>query len=197
MSDKNLNPFILFKNWFESASEKEINDPNAMCLSTVDNNNCPHSRMVLLKGYNESGFRFFTNYESNKSIDIEQNKNVALNFHWKSLQRQIRIEGLIDKLNSDQSDEYYNSRHYMSRIGAWASDQSRPLKNREELEEKIEMYKEKYPDENSVPRPPHLGEVLSLNLKNLSFGQDMPHRIHQRDIFELNNQEWVKQTLNP
>ena len=196
MSDKNLNPFILFQTWFESASEKEINDPNAMCLSTVDNNNCPHSRMVLLKGYDESGFRFFTNYESNKSIDIEQNKNVSLNFHWKSLQRQIRIEGLIDKLKSDESDEYYNSRHYMSRIGAWASDQSRPLKNREELEKKIEIYKEKYPDENNVPRPPHWGGFF-VKPKKFEFWQDMPHRIHQRDIFELNNQKWVKQTLNP
>jgi len=151
---------------------------------------------VLLKGYDESGFRFFTNYESNKSIDIEQNKNVSLNFHWKSLQRQIRIEGLIDKLNSDQSDKYYNSRHYMSRIGAWASDQSRPLKNREELEKKINMYKEKYPDENNVPRPPHWGGFV-VKPKKFEFWQDMPHRIHQRDIFELNNQEWVKYNLNP
>ena len=197
MSDKNLNPFILFQNWFESASEKEINDPNAMCLSTVDINNCPHSRMVLLKGYDDSGFRFFTNYESNKSIDIDQNKNVALNFHWKSLQRQIRIEGLIDKLNTDESDEYYNSRHYMSRIGAWASDQSRPLKNREELEKKIEKYKEKYPDEINVPRPPHWGGFV-VKPKKFEFWQDMPHRIHQRDIFELNNQQkWIKYNLNP
>ena len=181
MSDKNLNPFILFQNWFESASEKEINDPNAMCLSTVDNNNCPHSRMVLLKGYDESGFRFFTNYESNKSIDIEQNKNVALNFHWKSLQRQIRIEGLIDKLNTDESDEYYNSRHYMSRIGAWASDQSRPLKNREELEKKMRCIKKSILMKTTFHD--HLiGEVLSLNLKNLNFGK-ICHTVFIKEIF--------------
>jgi len=196
MSDKNLNPFILFQNWFESASEKEINDPNAMCLSTVDNNNCPHSRMVLLKGYDESGFRFFTNYESNKSIDIEQNKNVSLNFHWKSLQRQIRIEGLIDKLNSNESDKYYNSRHYMSRIGAWASDQSRPLKNREELEEKIEMYKKKYPDENNVPRPPHWGGFVIKPIK-FEFWQDMPFRLHDRVEFKKTKKGWESRNLYP
>ena len=196
MSDKNLNPIILFQNWFEKATKEEINDPNAMCLSTVDKNNCPHSRMVLLKGYDEIGFRFFTNYQSNKSNDIEHNKNVALNFHWKSLQRQIRIEGSIEKLNKELSDNYYNTRHYMSRIGAWASDQSRPLKNREELEKKIESYKRKYLDENNVPRPPHWGGYL-IKPKKFEFWQDMPHRIHQREVFELNNQEWTKYTLSP
>jgi pyridoxamine 5'-phosphate oxidase len=152
--------------------------------------------MVLLKGYDEIGFRFFTNYQSNKSNDIDNNKNVALNFHWKSLQRQIRIEGLIEKLNKEQSDEYYNTRHYMSRIGAWASDQSRPLKNREELEKKILTYKSKYPDENNVPRPPYWGGYL-IKPKKFEFWQDMPHRIHQREVFELNNKEWTKYTLSP
>ena len=196
MSDKKLNPIILFQNWFEKATEKEINDPNAMCLSTVDKNNYPHSRMVLLKGYDEIGFRFFTNYQSNKSNDIDNNKNVALNFHWKSLQRQIRIEGLIEKLNKEQSDEYYNTRHYMSRIGAWASDQSRPLKNREELEKKILTYKSKYPDENNVPRPPYWsGWRLMPN--EIEFWVDGEGRIHERLIYKNTGGKWSKEILYP
>ena len=194
--NSNTNPLSLFEEWFEEAKKSEINDPNAMNLATISPDGKPNSRIVLLKSYNNRGFIFYTNSNSKKGRALENNTNVALNFHWKSLQRQVRIEGLIDKLNPEQSDEYYNSRHYMSRIGAWASDQSRPLKNREELEKKIEMYKEKYPDENKVPRPPHWGGFV-VKPKKFEFWQDMPHRIHQRDIFELNNQEWVKQTLNP
>ena len=196
MSDKKLNPIILFQNWFEKATEKEINDPNAMCLSTVDKNNYPHSRMVLLKGYDEIGFRFFTNYQSNKSNDINHNKNVALNFHWKSLQRQIRIEGLIERLNKEQSDEYYNTRHYMSRIGAWASDQSRPLKNREELEKKIQTYKSKYPDENNVPRPPHWSG-WRLMPDEIEFWVDGEGRIHERLDYKKINGKWNKVILYP
>ena len=147
MSDENLNPIIQFKEWFNLAISKEINDPNAMCLSTISSDNKPHSRMVLLKDYNDEGFVFYTNYESNKGNDISINSNVCLNFHWKSLLRQVRIEGTIEKLSEEISDKYYNSRHYLSRIGAWASDQSRTLNNRKELEEKIEFYKEKFGNE--------------------------------------------------
>ena len=145
MSDK-LNPIIKFKEWFDLATEKEINDPNAMCLSTVDDNNSPHSRMVLLKDYSDAGFIFYTNYESNKGNDILRNTNVCLNFHWKSLLRQIRIEGKVEKVSKEISDQYFNSRHYLSRIGAWASNQSKILNSRSDLEDKIEFYKSKYPD---------------------------------------------------
>ena len=158
MSDKNLNPIIQFKEWFNLAISKEINDPNAMCLSTISSDNKPHSRMVLLKDYNDEGFVFYTNYESNKGNDISINSNVCLNFHWKSLLRQVRIEGTIEKLSEEISDKYYNSRHYLSRIGAWASEQSRTLNNRKELEEKIEFYKEKFPDEKKY-QDHHIGEV--------------------------------------
>ena len=196
MSDKNLNPIIQFKEWFNLAISKEINDPNAMCLSTISSDNKPHSRMVLLKDYNDEGFVFYTNYESNKGNDISINSNVCLNFHWKSLLRQVRIEGAIEKLSEEISDKYYNSRHYLSRIGAWASDQSRTLNNRKELEEKIEFYKEKYPNENKVPRPPHWGGLL-IRHRKIEFWQDMPHRIHRREVYEYQRGVWGRFTLNP
>ena len=196
MSDKNLNPIIQFKEWFNLAISKEINDPNAMCLSTIGSDNKPHSRMVLLKDYNDEGFVFYTNYESNKGNDISINSNVCLNFHWKSLLRQVRIEGTIEKLPEEISDKYYNSRHYLSRIGAWASDQSRTLNNRKELEEKIEFYKEKFPDEKKVPRPPHWGGLL-IRHRKIEFWQDMPHRIHKREVYEYQRGVWGRFTLNP
>ena len=196
MSDKNLNPIIQFKEWFNLAISKEINDPNAMCLSTISSDNKPHSRMVLLKDYNDEGFVFYTNYESNKGNDISINSNVCLNFHWKSLLRQVRIEGIIEKLSDEDSDKYYNSRHYLSRIGAWASDQSRTLNNRKELEEKIEFYKEKYPNEKNVPRPPYWGGLL-IRHRKIEFWQDMPHRIHKREVYEFQGRVWNRFTLNP
>ena len=196
MSDKNLNPIIQFKEWFNLAISKEINDPNAMCLSTISSDNKPHSRMVLLKDYNDEGFVFYTNYESNKGNDISINSNVCLNFHWKSLLRQVRIEGAIEKLSEEISDKYYNSRHYLSRIGAWASDQSRTLNNRKELEEKIEFYKEKYPNEKNVPRPPYWGGLL-IRHRKIEFWQDMPHRIHKREVYEFQGRAWNRFTLNP
>ena len=196
MSDKNLNPIIQFKEWFNLAISKEINDPNAMCLSTISSDNKPHSRMVLLKDYNDEGFVFYTNYESNKGKDISINSNVCLNFHWKSLLRQVRIEGIIEKLSDEASDKYYNSRHYLSRIGAWASDQSRTLNNRKELEEKIEFYKKKYPNEKNVPRPPYWGGLL-IRHRKIEFWQDMPHRIHKREVYEFQGRVWNRFTLNP
>ena len=124
------------------------------------------------------------------------NSNVCLNFHWKSLLKQIRIEGVIKKLPSDVSDKYFNSRHYLSRIGAWASDQSRILESREILENRIDQYKKKYPNENKVPRPPHWGGYI-VNYNRIEFWEDMPHRIHKRDVFELVNKNWKQFSLSP
>jgi len=196
MLDKNLNPIIQFKDWFDLASKKEINDPNAMCLSTVSQDNKPHSRMVLLKDFNEKGFIFYTNYESNKGKDIYSNVHVCLNFHWKSLLRQVRVEGIIEKLPSQVSDKYFNSRHYLSRIGAWASNQSNLLNKREDLENKIEFFKKKYPDAQNVPRPSYWGGFL-IKYYKIEFWQDMPHRIHQRTVYEIINNSWEEYTLSP
>ena len=195
MSDKNLNPIILFKEWFNLASQKEINDPNAMCLSTISNDS-PHSRMVLLKDFDDNGFVFYTNYESNKGKDIQSNPNVCLNFHWKSLLRQVRIEGQIEKVSSVTSDNYFNSRHYLSRVGAWASNQSSVLESRELLERKIEEIKLKYPEGSAFPRPDYWGGFIVKPLK-IEFWQDMPHRIHKREIYELKNGSWNYYNLYP
>ena len=195
MSDKNLNPIILFEQWFNLASEKEINDPNAMCLSTISNDS-PHSRMVLLKDFDDNGFVFYTNYESNKGKDIQSNPNVCLNFHWKSLLRQVRIEGQIEKVSSVTSDNYFNSRHYLSRVGAWASNQSSVLESRELLERKIEEIKLKYPEGSAFPRPDYWGGFIVKPLK-IEFWQDMPHRIHKREIYELKNGSWNYYNLYP
>lgn len=195
MSDKNLNPIILFEEWFNLASQKEINDPNAMCLSTISND-APHSRMVLLKDFDDNGFVFYTNYESNKGKDIQSNPNVCLNFHWKSLLRQVRIEGQIEKVSSVTSDNYFNSRHYLSRVGAWASNQSSVLESRELLERKIEQIKLKYPEGGTFPRPDYWGGFIVKPLK-IEFWQDMPHRIHKREIYELKNGSWIYYNLYP
>lgn len=195
MSDKNLNPIILFEEWFNLASQKEINDPNAMCLSTISNDS-PHSRMVLLKDFDDNGFVFYTNYESNKGKDIQSNPNVCLNFHWKSLLRQVRIEGQIEKVSSVTSDNYFNSRHYLSRVGAWASNQSSVLESRELLEKRIEEIKLKYPEGSAFPRPDYWGGFIVKPLK-IEFWQDMPHRIHKREIYELKNGSWVYYNLYP
>ena len=195
MSDKNLNPIILFEEWFNLASQKEINDPNAMCLSTISND-APHSRMVLLKDFDDNGFVFYTNYESNKGKDIQSNPNVCLNFHWKSLLRQVRIEGQIEKVSSVTSDNYFNSRHYLSRVGAWASNQSSVLESRELLERKIEQIKLKYPEGGTFPRPDYWGGFIVKPLK-IEFWQDMPHRIHKREVYELKNGSWSYYNLYP
>ena len=196
MSDK-LNPIIKFKEWFDLATEKEVNDPNAMCLSTVDDNNSPHSRMVLLKDYSDAGFTFYTNYKSNKGNDILRNTNVCLNFHWKSLLRQIRIEGKVEKVSKEISDQYFNSRHYLSRIGAWASKQSSVLKTRDELFNALENYKNKYKDKDNVPRPKHW-TGWNLTPSTIEFWLDGDNRIHERLKYILKNDNtWDKNILSP
>ena len=197
MLDKNKEPFLLFDEWFNLAKQKELNDPNAMNLATISEDNKPHSRMVLLKDHSADGFTFYTNTESNKGIQISQNNNVALCFHWKSLQRQIRIEGSVKKVDDSIADSYFNSRGYMSRIGALSSKQSSVLKSRSELEALIEDFKKKYPDENNVPRPKYWTGFIVTPIK-IEFWQDMPHRIHDRLVFEkLDNSKWKSQKLFP
>ena len=139
-------PFQLFEEWFNEAKKSEINDPNALALGTADKSGVPHVRMVLLKGFSDKGFVFYTNLNSKKSGDLKSNPNASMCFHWKSLLRQIRIVGTMSNVSNKEADDYYNSRAYGSRIGAWASNQSTVLKNREELYESIENFKKKFPD---------------------------------------------------
>ena len=172
-------PIDLFKVWFEDAKKTEINDPNAVALATSDINSVPSVRMVLLKDFNDEGFVFYTNLNSKKSGDLKNNPNAAMCFHWKSLLRQIRIVGKINLVNNNDADEYYSSRAYGSRIGAWASNQSTKLENREELYEKIDKFKKKYPDKDNVPRP-HYWSGWNLCPDVIEFWLDGENRIHER-----------------
>ena len=190
-------PFKLFGEWFNKAKETEINDPNALALATADENGAPSVRMVLLKDFSKKGFVFYTNLESKKSGDIKNNPNVSMCFHWKSLLRQIRIVGTISSVSNEEADNYYNSRAYGSRIGAWASKQSTVLKNRDELYKSIDNFKKKFPDEKNVPRPNYWsGWILSPN--EIEFWLDGDNRIHQRlKYIKSNDNNWKKVLLSP
>ena len=191
------NPFELFQKWFEEAEKKEINDPNALALGTANKEGKPSVRMVLLKGHSEKGFVFYTNLNSQKGNEIKENPNATMCFHWKSLLRQIRIVGTIEQVDDKISDEYFNSRAYDSRIGAWASKQSSILKNRDELLKNIDEFKKKYKNKNNVPRPSHWS---GWNLKPISieFWLDGENRIHERLKYSLDkNNNWVKNLLSP
>jgi len=191
------NPIDLFGQWFNEAKKTEINDPNALSLATVGKNGIPSVRMVLLKDFNSDGFVFYTNLNSRKSEEIKSNANASICFHWKSLLRQVRITGEISKVSDTDADNYYNSRSYGSRIGAWASNQSSILKSRDELLKSIEEFKKKYSNENNVPRPKHWSG-WNLTPYEIEFWLDGENRIHERLCYtKKNNNEWEKNLLNP
>ena len=191
------NPIDLFKEWYEEAKKSEINDPNAVAVATSDNNSIPSVRMVLLKEFSKKGFIFYTNLDSKKSKDLKSNPNASMCFHWKSLLRQIRLVGKISEVNSDEADKYYNSRKYGSRIGAWASNQSKIIKKREDLYKSIEKFKKKYPDTGVVPRPPYWSGWI-LQPKEIEFWLDGENRIHERLKYVIaENGEWDKFLLSP
>ena len=190
-------PFELFEKWFTEAKKKEINDPNALALATSGKGGIPSVRMVLLKGFSKEGFVFYTNLNSKKGNEIKENPNASMCFHWKSLLRQIRIVGTLEQVNDKVADNYYNTRAYESRIGAWASKQSSILKSRDELLDSIKNYKNKYKDKDNVPRPDHWS---GWNLKPLSieFWLDGDNRIHERLKYTLDkNNFWTKILLSP
>jgi len=190
------NPIDLFRAWYETAKQSEINDPNAVALATSDNSSVPSVRMVLLKDYSYDGFVFYTNLNSKKSNDIKLNPYASMCFHWKSLLRQIRIFGSIENVSDKEANDYYNSRKYGSRIGAWASKQSTTLKDRDELLSSIEKYKKKYPDTNEVPRPEHWsGWRLIPN--EIEFWLDGENRIHERLKYKFEQNKWDKFLLSP
>ena len=192
--DFKKNPFELFNNWYDLASETEINDPNAMTLSTILNNQ-PSSRVVLLKSHDEEGFIFYTNSNSKKGKSINENNNIALNFHWKTQNRQVRIEGQAKIVSSEVADSYFNSRPRGSQIGAWSSNQSEELISRSELIDKIKKSETKYADQN-IPRPPHWNGYL-VKPQLIEFWQEMPFRIHDRVLYTLLNNRWEIKKLYP
>ena len=191
------NPIDLFADWFNEAKKTEINDPNALALATVGKNGIPSVRMVLLKDFNEKGFIFYTNLNSRKSNEIKSNPNASMCFHWKSLLRQVRIIGELTNVSDADADNYYNSRSYGSRIGAWASNQSSILKSRDELLNLIEEFKKKYPNEKNIPRPKHWSG-WNLNPIEIEFWLDGNDRIHERlRYIKKNNNKWEKNLLSP
>ena len=190
-------PIELFKVWMDEAKKTEPNDPNALSLATSNKNNIPSVRMVLLKEFNQNGFVFYTNLNSQKGNELKENPNAAMCFHWKSLLRQIRISGTIVQVEDKVADQYYNSRSYDSRIGAWASKQSKELKNRNELEKSIKEFKQKFNDKNNVPRPSHW-TGWNLSPTRIEFWLDGDNRIHERLNYTIDKSgNWIKSLLSP
>jgi pyridoxamine 5'-phosphate oxidase len=190
------NPIELFKNWFSKAEESEINDPNAVAVATSNKDNQPNVRMVLLKGLSDRGFVFYTNFNSQKGNEIKENQKASMCFHWKSLRRQVRAIGLIEEVSKKEADDYFNSRPYKNKIGAWASSQSKILDKRETFLKNIKEYEKKYSDEKNVPRPPYWSGWRLLP-NSIEFWLDGEGRIHERLNYRKDNGKWVKELLYP
>ncbi|EJF82012.1 pyridoxamine 5'-phosphate oxidase [Bartonella doshiae] len=191
-------PFALFAKWLKEATKSEINDPNAMALATVDETGFPNVRIVLLKDFSPQGFVFYTNYESCKGHEILKSMKASLCFHWKSLRRQVRIRGIVEKVSPQEADAYFQSRPRGSRIGAWASKQSQPLENRFILEKAIAHYTIRYAIGN-IPRPPYWSGFRVKPL-SIEFWNDRPFRLHDRLLFTRDSPEhleWKSQKLYP
>lgn len=190
-------PFALFGAWLKDAEASEINDPNAVAVATVDENGLPNVRMVLLKGYDSRGFVFYTNFESQKGQEILGQKKAAMCFHWKSLRRQVRLRGEVEVVSDAEADEYFNSRPLGSRIGAWASKQSRPLEGRFALEKSVAEYTARYALGN-VPRPPHWSG-FRIKPVSIEFWHDRKFRLHDRIEFRRESPDapWHKVRMYP
>ena len=194
--DKIVDPILLFKNWLSEAEKNEIRDPNAMQLATVSKNGMPSVRTVLLKDIIDTSFVFYTNYESRKSNEINETAKGAICFYWKSLNRQVRLTGSINKVSDQVSDKYYQSRSRGSRIGAWASKQSRELESREVLMEKVKLLESKYNED--IPRPTFWGG-FALKPDEFEFWEDGDFRLHDRFVLKptsLKN-EWTAKRYYP
>ena len=190
-------PFALFEVWFAEAKESEPNDPNAMALATASDDGFPSVRMVLLKGYGSDGFVFYTNAESRKGEQIRANRRAALLFHWKSLRRQVRIEGPLDEVTEAEADAYFHSRPRVSQIGSAASDQSRPLPDRQVYLDRVAAVEARYPD-GDIPRPPHW-TGFRLSPRRIEFWRDRQYRLHDRRLFTRDDASdpWINTLLYP
>jgi pyridoxamine 5'-phosphate oxidase len=194
MDDAN-DPLALFTKWMDDAKASELNDPNAMSLATCTADGRPSVRIVLLKRFDANGFAFYTNGDSRKGHELRENKHAALCLHWKSRQRQVRIEGAISELPPEDVDSYFRRRHRMSQIGAWASQQSRPLESREELLKRTAEFEAKFP--NEVPRPPYWTGFV-VKPETIEFWQEQEYRLHDRFVFMREpDGRWARQRLYP
>ncbi len=190
-------PFALFDRWFADANKHESEDANAMALASVDEAGLPNIRVVLLKAWDKRGFVFYTNLESKKGVEIIASGKVAVNFHWKSLKRQVRIRGLIERVTKEEADAYFQSRRRISQLGAWASQQSRPLKDRDTLMARVDQLESDYQDKE-ILRPPHWDGSRILPLE-IEFWQDQDFRLHDRLVFkrEEGSKSWNILRLYP
>jgi pyridoxamine 5'-phosphate oxidase len=188
-------PFQLFDDWFAEARASEINDPEAMALATASADGRPSVRMVLLKGHGVDGFVFYTNEQSAKADQLRENPRAALLFHWKSLRRQVRIEGTIERVSAAEADAYFATRARDSQLGAWASDQSRPLADRAMFERRFKEAKTRF-DGQDVSRPPHWGGY-SVVPERIEFWTDRPYRLHERRLFTRAGADWTEGLLYP
>jgi pyridoxamine 5'-phosphate oxidase len=187
-------PFEQFRGWFAEAEQAEPNDPNAMAIASATPEGRPSVRMVLLKEWDKRGFVFYTNTESRKGDELKANPQAALLFHWKSLRRQVRIEGRVEPVSDAEADAYYASRARLSRLGAWASEQSRPLPGRGALLRRVAKYEARYLGE--VPRPPYWSGYRVVP-ERFEFWQDMPFRLHDRLVYERAGEGWQTMKLYP
>ena len=188
-------PLALFDTWFAEARASEPNDPDAMALATSDAQGRPSVRMVLLKGHDDRGFMFYTNLDSRKGDELAANSQASLLFHWKSIRRQVRIEGPVEKVSDAEADTYYASRSRDSQLGAWASDQSRPLPDRATFEARFENMRAKF-DGGDVPRPPRWSGFRVIP-RAIEFWSDRAHRLHERRLFTRTGDTWTEGLLYP
>jgi pyridoxamine 5'-phosphate oxidase len=188
-------PFQLFDEWFAEAQASEPSDPNAMALATVSPDDQPSVRMVLLKEHGQDGFVFYTNLTSSKAVDLLEEPRAALLFHWKSLRRQVRIQGRVEEVSDAEADAYFATRERDSQLGAWASDQSAPLDSRETFERRFEEVKQRF-EGMDVPRPSHWGG-FRVAAETIEFWTDRPHRLHERRLFKRDADSWSEGLLYP
>ena len=197
MDDQQLkdNPFDQYAVWFKEAMDSKVPDPYAACLSTVDHINKPSSRMIYIRDIIEESFVFYSNYQSKKGINLSENANAALNVYWVELERQIRIQGIIEKISPKISDIYFNKRPRESQLGAWASQQSEMLSSRDELIEKFNHFEKKF-EGKDVPKPPHWGGYM-LKVDEIEFWQGRSNRLHDRIVYVKEAGQWRRKRLYP
>ncbi|MCS3755730.1 pyridoxamine 5'-phosphate oxidase [Salinibacter ruber] len=191
-------PIEQFRAWFDEAEDAELEEPNAMTLATAATDGTPSARIVLLKGLDDRGFHFYTNYESRKGTDLSQNPHAALVFLWKPLERQVRIEGTVERLPAEESTEYFHRRPRGAQMGAWASPQSRVVDSRADLEENLDTVKAEYEDEDEIPRPSHWGGYV-VRPTEVEFWQGRPNRLHDRLRYRRSDPagDWTLERLAP